>query len=197
MADNDETKEVHPFDLPYLRKLIEDLDGEVKARGEVMGLMETHMATTNLILQQLKEKDVSLTKTQEEHAFRIHEMELAQASCEAPTAIKQHGRELKKLNAFMDMVKQGSGGNIDTNMVNVHEQRMQAAAEAAIRDSIPMKHHMMKMLPWLIIACIFCIVVTTLIMARVATGKEVELPTPPSIPAIEIKANSSSQGVKR
>lgn len=187
----------HPFDIQYLKTLYEDLNAEVKARGEVMGKMETHMATTNLILQQLKDKNDEQDAVYREHALRIHKVEMVQAGCSAPVKMVQYDRELKRLNAFMDLAKRSPNNDIDTGMVNVHEQRLQAAAEAAIRESIPLRHHFIRMLPWMIVIAIFCVVVTTIILMGTVIGRDMPLPNPPSVPYFDVKTNSSSHGVSR
>ena len=192
MTKNNDQKDIHSFDLKYLKAVTDDLQDEVRKRGVVMGKMETHMATTTLILKQLRDKDDEQDNALKEHGLRIHTVEMAQAGCQAPTKVRQHDRELKRLNAFMDFVKQGTNNEIDTGVVDTHAERMQAAAEAAIVNSLPIKLHLAKSWPIIILVAIFCIVVTTLIMARVFTGIDIQIPTVNDIPGVNVKTNSSS-----
>ena len=191
MNSPNETSGESKFDVKWLKALYEDLHSEMKVRDELMGKMETHMATTNQILSQLKSDRDAHAKLISDNGKEIVSLKLANASCDAPQKVVQHDRELKRLNAFMDMFKRGG---MDTGVIDTHAQKMQAAAEAAIRDSIPMRQYLWKMFPWMLLFGIFCVVVTTLIMAKVATGKDIQLPDPPSI---QVNANSSSHEVHR
>ena len=190
MSKNEQDKiEIHSFDFQYLKSITEDLQAEVKKRGEVMWRMETHMATTNLILKQLKEKNDEQDDVQKEHAIRIHSVEITQAKCDAAARVRHHDIELKRLNAFMDMARRGSSGKINTESIVVHQQQLQAAAEAAIVNSISMKDHIFRSWPIIALICIFCVVVTTLIMARSVTGEVVDLPSMNDIPGVKLDTN--------
>lgn len=185
-------KEIHPFDVQYLKSVTDSLQEEVRARGAVMTKMETHMATTNLILEQLSKKNDEQDHLHKEHSRKIHSLEMDHAKCSAPVLVAQHQRELKKLNAFMDMAKMGT--DIDTGRIDVHAQRMQHAAESAIMDSIPLKKHILKSWPIILLLCIFSIIVTTLILSNALTGNNTTIPSVGNIPSLKINTNSSSLG---
>jgi hypothetical protein len=78
----------------------------------------------------------------------------------------------------------------NSQVIDVHAERMKAAVEAAMTQQVPWKVLLIKMLPWFLLIFITGIVLTTVFITQTMAGNAPDI----SIPAkVDFKANLSSQ----
>jgi phage-related tail protein len=122
----------------------------------------------------------NILKTLDAHEERILEIKGAQDSCPAKHQIKGVWARLKHFEDFQSMIM--SQTKEDSKAIDVYAQRVQHAADlAATQDNITLKASFLKVLPWVILAIVAAIVLTTLVTVQALTGNPV-VPTLPTIP---------------
>lgn len=183
-------KPVSDFDLRYLKGIYDDLSSSNRKQSDQIAKLYGLARETKALLEGYSDRQKEHGNRISDHEIRIRDVERVQASCKADIEITGIKKQLNRLVAFKDMIL--SKSNEDSQVIDVHAQRMKAAVESAMTQQVPWKILAWKALPWMIVVFAAGVVLATILATKMLSGEKVVL----KAPGIEMSANSSSLGEK-
>lgn len=173
------------FDVKYVKGLVDSLSSTSKKQADTLVSLEKIAVETKTLLKNQAEIQQRSLEKIDENSVRIRNVERFHDSCKASVEIKGIKRQLNRLVAFKDMILNRADEN--SQVIDVHAERMKAAVEAAMGKEVPMKAAIIKSVPVILIVFVTGIALATLLAFQVFTGTKVV-----SAQGIEIKTNVSS-----
>jgi len=174
------------LDIKYLGTLYADLSSANKRQEETLRKLEIIARETKAFLESQSEKVNDNRNKLNDHDIRIRDIEKKQYGCNAQLEIGIIKRQLNRLVAFKDMIM--SKTNEDSNVLDIHAERLQRAVDDAMIKQMPTKMFIIKMLPWMIIVFVIGIALATIITTKMFYNENIPIPNP----SLDIKTNSSS-----
>ena len=178
------------FSVEYVKNLVDDLKQVSRDQAKSMAKLTDEMATMREVVSGIgtsvdgiKKNNERVAKEVKEHEDRIRGVEIHEARCDYGRQIKGVWKNINRLNALMDLIKQDEDNDINTGMIDVHEQRMMHMSEIAMDRGGEFKAAMLKMLPWFIVVFVVGIALATIVVFQVVSGDDTKI----NVPQIEIK----------
>lgn len=128
--------------LGGLSKSIEGQAGELSTLNREVGKITVAMEFFQLQSERLEKKV-------DGNNVRIRDVEITEARCGNGKEIKNIWRQMSRLSAFMDMIKEKSGE--DTAAIDVYAQQMQHASDMALQNNGNFWKLFLKFGPWVIV----------------------------------------------